>query len=84
MDRDDFIIAVFLVVFIQYQVKAAIQKRLVVVSGQVNDPGQVIDTLPLPTCILTRAMRDRCFKTEADFEYCAAKDIHYYGFNHRR
>ena len=38
MDRDDFIIAVFLVVCIQYQVKAAIQKRLVVVSGQVNDP----------------------------------------------
>lgn len=63
-----------------WQVKAAIQKRLVVVSGQANDPIQVIDTLPLPVCVLTRAIRDHCFKTEADFGYCAAKDMHYYGF----
>jgi hypothetical protein len=63
-----------------WQIKAAIQKRLVIVSGQANDPVQVIDTLPLPVCVLTRAMRDHCFKTEADFGYCAAKDLHYYGF----
>jgi hypothetical protein len=63
-----------------WQVKAAIQKRLVLVSGQANDPIQVIDTLPLPVCVVTRARRDRCFKTEADFGYCAAKDLHYYGF----
>ncbi len=63
-----------------WQVKAAIQKRLAVVSGQSNDPIQVIDTLPLPTCVITRATRDRCFNTEADFGYCAAKDMHYYGF----
>jgi hypothetical protein len=63
-----------------WQVKAAIQQSLVVVSGQANDPIQVIDTLPLPTCVLTRALRDRCFKNEADFGYCAAKDMHYYGF----
>lgn len=63
-----------------WQVKAVIQKRLVYVSGQCDDPVQVIDTLPLPVCVLTRAMRDHCFKTEADFGYCAAKDMHYYGF----
>jgi hypothetical protein len=63
-----------------WQVKAGIQKRLVYVSGQCNDPVQVIDTLPLPICVLTRARRDRCFKLEADFGYCAAKDMHYYGF----
>jgi hypothetical protein len=63
-----------------WQVKAAIQKRLVYVSGQLNDPVQVIDTMPMPICVLTRAMRDRCFKPEADFGYCAAKDMHYYGF----
>lgn len=63
-----------------WQVKAAIQKRLVVVSGQANDPVQVIDTLPLPVCVLTRAVRDHCFEMEADFGYCAAKDLHYYGF----
>jgi hypothetical protein len=63
-----------------WQVKAAIQKRLAVVSGQSNNPIQVIDTLPLPTCVITRATRDRCFNTEADFGCCAAKDMHYYGF----
>lgn len=63
-----------------WQVKAAIQKRLVAVSGQANDPVQVIDTLPLPVCVLTRAVRDHCFPTEADFGYCAAKDMPYYGF----
>ncbi len=63
-----------------WQIKAAIQKRLVLVSGQANDPVQVIDTLPLPICVLTRAARDRCCKPEADFGYCAAKDLHYYGF----
>jgi hypothetical protein len=63
-----------------WQIKAAIPKRLVSVSGQVNDPVQVIDTLPLPVCVLTRARRDRCFELEADFGYCPAKDMHYYGF----
>jgi hypothetical protein len=63
-----------------WQVKAAMQKRLVYVSRQFYDPVQVIDTLPLPVCVLTRAMRDRCFKLEADFGYCAAKEMHYYGF----
>jgi hypothetical protein len=63
-----------------WQVKAALQRRLVVVSGQMDDPVQIIDTLPLPVCVLTRASRDHCFPTEADFGYCAAKDLHYYGF----
>jgi len=63
-----------------WQVKAAIQRRLTVVSGQATDPVQVIDTLPLPVCGLTRAPRDRCFKPDADYRYCAAKDLHYYGF----
>src|SRR5215211_4575427 len=44
------------------------------------DPVQVIDTLPLPVCGLTRAPRERCFKMQADYGYCAAKDMHYYGF----
>lgn len=61
-------------------VKAAIQKRLTQVSGQADDPVQMIDTLALPVCGLTRAPRDRCFKPDADYGYCAAKDQHYYGF----
>jgi hypothetical protein len=63
-----------------WQVKAAIQKRVVCLSGQAKDPVQVIDTMPLPVCVLTRARRDRCFPLEADYGYCAAKDMHYYGF----
>jgi hypothetical protein len=60
--------------------KALLQRRLTEVSGQAFDPVQVIDTLPVPVCVLTRAPRDRCFKTEAEYGYCAAKQMHYYGF----
>ena len=63
-----------------WQIKALLQRRLTEVSGQADDPVQVIDTLPLPICVLTRAPRDRCFKTEADYGYCAAKQMRYYGF----
>jgi Transposase DDE domain len=63
-----------------WQVKALLQQRLTIVSGQAADPVQVIDTLPLPVCTYTRAPRDRCFKPDADYGYCAAKDLHYYGF----
>ena len=63
-----------------WQVKAAVQKRLTRISGEINDHIQSIDTFPLPVCVLTRGKRDRCFPGEADFGYCAAKDMHYYGF----
>lgn len=63
-----------------WQVKAALQQRLTIVSGQAADPVQVIDTLPLPVCGYTRARRDRCFKPHADYGHCAAKDLDYYGF----
>jgi hypothetical protein len=63
-----------------WQVKACIQQRLTQVRGQAQDAVQVIDTVPLPVCGLTRAPRDRCFKPDADYGYCAAKDLHYYGF----
>jgi hypothetical protein len=63
-----------------WAVKALIQQRLTQISGQAADPVQIIDTLPLPVCTYTRSQRDRCFKPDADYGYCAAKDIHYYGF----
>jgi len=63
-----------------WQVKAAIQQRLTVVSGQAEDPVQIIDTMPLPVCGYTRSGRDRCFKPDADYGHCAAKDLKYYGF----
>lgn len=61
-------------------VKAMIQQRLTQISGQAADGVQIIDTLPLPVCTYTRSQRDRCFKPDADYGYCAAKDLHYYGF----
>lgn len=63
-----------------WQIKVLIQQRLTMVSGQANDPVQPIDTMPLPVCVYTRSQRDRCFKPEADYGYCAAKEMHYYGF----
>lgn len=63
-----------------WQVKAAIQKRLVDVSQQSRVLVQPIDTLPLPVCTYTRAKRDKCFKSSADYGHCAAKKMDYYGF----
>lgn len=63
-----------------WQVKAAIQRLLVIQSGQADDPVQAIDTIPLPVCVYTRAPRDRCFKPQADYGHCAAKQLNYYGF----
>jgi hypothetical protein len=63
-----------------WQYKAALQRRLTCVSGQAHDPLQPIDTLPLPICTYTRARRDRCFAGQADYGYCDAKALHYYGF----
>ncbi|MGX9728692.1 MAG: hypothetical protein ACTFAK_15705 [Candidatus Electronema sp. VV] len=45
-----------------------------------NDPVQSVDTFPLLVCVLIRAGRDIRFPAEADFRYCAAKAMHYYGF----
>jgi hypothetical protein len=63
-----------------WQVKAAIQQQLTVISGQAADPVQVIDTLTLPVCGYTRRSRDRCFKPEADYGYCTAKELCDSGF----
>jgi hypothetical protein len=64
-----------------WQLQATIQRRLVRVSHQAADPVQVIDTLPLPVCTYTQGgRRDRCFPGQADYGYCAAKQLHYYGF----
>jgi len=63
-----------------WRVKALIQQRLTVVSGQAAAALQIIDTLPLPVCGYTRGGRDRCFPTLADYGHCAAKKLNYYGF----
>jgi len=40
----------------------------------------ITDGVPMPVCLRVRARRSRCFKGLAAFGYCAAKDMHYYGF----
>src|SRR5215510_13252016 len=64
-----------------WQLQAAIQRRVVQVSRHATAPVQVIDTLPLPVCTDTRGgRRDHCCPGQADYGYCAAKQLHYYGF----
>jgi len=64
-----------------WQLKALIHQRLTQVRGQAADPPvQALDTLPLPVCTYTRSARDRCFKPEADYGHCAAKQLEYDGF----
>jgi hypothetical protein len=64
-----------------WQLQAALQRRLVQESRHAADPVQVIDTIPLPVCTYTRGgRRDHCFPGQADYGYCAAKQLHYYGF----
>jgi hypothetical protein len=41
---------------------------------------EAFDGLPMPVCQLVRAVRDKCFRGEAGFSFCAAKNQHYYGF----
>jgi hypothetical protein len=63
-----------------WKIKELIWQRITQVSGDAYDTTQIIDTIPLPVCVITRAKRDRCFYGEADYGYCAAKKMHYYGF----
>lgn len=63
-----------------WQVKMLIQSAITQISGEADDPFQIIDTMPMPVCVYTRSQRDRCFQTDADYGYCSAKEMHYYGF----
>jgi hypothetical protein len=63
-----------------WQFKALIQQQLVNQAEQTWTRLQVIDTIPIPVCQWVRGVRDRCFPTKADYGYCAAKELHYYGF----
>jgi hypothetical protein len=45
-----------------------------------GSPLHMIDGVPMPVTHFARARRDRCFKGEAAYGYCASKKEHYYGF----
>jgi hypothetical protein len=59
--------------------RGLMDKILVLLFSPSSD-WNVFDGLPLPVCRLVRASRDKRFKGEAAWSYCAAKDEHYYGF----
>lgn len=60
--------------------KALIQQQIVQAAEQFSTSVQVIDTVPVSVCQWVRGIRDKCFKSFADYGYCAAKELHYYGF----
>ena len=63
-----------------WPLQAAIQRRVVQVSRHATDPGQVMDTRPLPVCPYTRGgRRAHCCPGQADEGSCAAKQWHDYG-----
>lgn len=60
--------------------KKRIQDYLAWDSGALDDSVHIVDGFPVPVCHYARARGCRCFKGEANFGYCAAKDENYYGF----
>jgi hypothetical protein len=63
-----------------YLVKEQILKHLIEKMGASNDHIHIVDGFPMPICKITRAARSHCFRGEAGYGYCAAKDEKYYGF----
>ncbi|MDP3334701.1 MAG: IS982 family transposase, partial [Methylococcaceae bacterium] len=61
-------------------IKDRILRRLADTMGAYDDRLHLIDGFPMPVCKLTRAARSHCFREEAGYSYCAAKDEKYYGF----
>ena len=60
--------------------KQRIQQRLVEKMHAFYDDVHLVDGFPMPVCKITRAARSHCFKGDAAYSYCAAKDEKYYGF----
>lgn len=63
-----------------WRISELIQQRMVEGCGQRTANWQVIDTLPVPICRITRAKRNPFRGFDADYGYCAAKREYYYGF----
>jgi len=54
-------------------IKQRLHQQLLIDLGAVTDPIHLVDSCPMPVCVLTRAPQCRCFPGVADFGYCAAK-----------
>ncbi len=60
--------------------KQRLQRQLLIQQEVFDDDLFIVDGFPIPVCLFARAKRCQCFKGEADYGYCAAKDETYYGF----
>ena len=58
----------------------AMKDRILVLGFGPAGDFNSFDGLPLPVCKNARAPRDRRFKGEAAWSFCAAKNEYYYGF----
>lgn len=63
-----------------WAMKKRIQDYLAWKTGALEDSVHLVDGFPMPICNYSRASGSRCFKGDAGFGYCAAKDEKYYGF----
>jgi hypothetical protein len=63
-----------------WDLKRRIQDHIAWQIGALEDSIHLVDGFPMPVCKYARASGTRCFKGEAGFSYCAAKDEKYYGF----
>jgi len=63
-----------------WELKRRMQDHMAWQTGAMDDPVHLVDGFPMPVCKYARASGSRCFKGEAGFSYCAAKDEKYYGF----
>jgi len=63
-----------------WDLKRRIQDHIAWQIGALENSIHLVDGFPMPVCKYARASGSRCFKGEAGFSYCAAKDEKYYGF----
>lgn len=63
-----------------WDLKGLIQGYLVRQMNALDQPVHLVDGFPMPVCKITRAYGSHCFKGEAAYGYCAAKDEKFYGF----
>ena len=59
---------------------SSLMDRILVLLFGPSGDWNAFDGLPLPVCRLARASRDKRFRGEAAWSYCAAKNEHYDGF----
>lgn len=63
-----------------WAIKQEIRRALVIKQLPLGSNLSIIDGFPIPVCGFRRAYFSKLFKGNADYGYCAAKNLHYFGF----